>query len=224
MPAEFVPTLRGLLNDFRDIWSISLTLGPPARLPPLVINLKPDYAPVRVRLRRYSQEQWDVLARFLSQLEAAGMVYRNPRSAWCSAPLLVPKPGPTQFRFTVDLRPVNKLTVPCAWPMPHIESELARLCHSSYFATFELSHGYWQLPLAPESQECQYFITPDGVLSPTRVLHGTTNSVTHLQAVFHEAFGSLAAHLLAWLDDLLLHASSIPCLFEHLRVFFTLCR
>jgi hypothetical protein len=120
LPAEFVPTLRGLLNDFRDIWSISLTPGPPARLPPLVINLKPDSAPVRVRLRRYSQEQRDFLARFVSQLEAAGMVYRNPRAAWCSAPLLVTKPGPAQFRFTVDLRPVNKQTVPCSWPMPHI--------------------------------------------------------------------------------------------------------
>jgi hypothetical protein len=74
-----------------------------------------------VRVRRYSQEQRDFLARFVSELDAAGMVYRNPRAAWCSAPLLVPKPGPAHFRFTVDLRPVNKQTVPLSWPMPHVE-------------------------------------------------------------------------------------------------------
>ena len=224
MPSEHVPTLRHLVNEFTDIWSTSLQAGPPAILPPLVIRLKPDAVPVRVRLRRYSQEQRDFLALFVKTLEEAGMVYRNPSAAWCSAPLLVPKPGPAQFRFTVDLRPVNRQTIPCSWPMPHVESELSRLQSSKFFATFDLSHGYWQLPLAPESQECQSFITPDGVYSPTRVLHGTTNAVTHIQAVLQEVFAPLSKNLLAWLDDLLLHASTLIQLFDHLSMFFTLCR
>jgi hypothetical protein len=110
------------------------------------------------------------------------------------------------------------------WPMPYVESEVSRLHGSNYFATFDLSHGYWQLPLAVESQECQSFITPDGVYSPTRVLHGTTNAVTHMQSVLQEVLLPLAEHLLAWLDDLLLHASSIENLFGYLRTFFGLCR
>jgi hypothetical protein len=142
MASGQVPALRELVNEFSDIWSISLTAGPPANLLPLVIALKPDAIPVRVRLRRYSQEQRLFLARFVAKPEAASMAYRNPRAAWCSAPLLVPKPGPGQFRFTVDLRPVNKHTVPNSWPMPHLESELSRLHGSTYFSTFDLSHGY----------------------------------------------------------------------------------
>ena len=43
----------------------------------------------------------------------------------------------------------------------------------------------------------------DGVFTPTRVLHGTTNEVTHMQAVLSEVFLPLHGHLLAWLDDLL---------------------
>jgi RNase H-like domain found in reverse transcriptase/Reverse transcriptase (RNA-dependent DNA polymerase)/Integrase zinc binding domain/Integrase core domain len=124
----------------------------------------------------------------------------------------------------VDLRPVNKQTVPISWPMPHVESELSRLHGSNYFSTFDLSHGYWQLPLSRESQECQSFITPDGVYSPTRVLHGTTNAVAHLQSVLQGAFCPMAEQLISWLDDLLLHASSIAKLLEHLRSFFTICR
>jgi hypothetical protein len=83
---------------------------------------------------------------------------------------------------------VNKKTIPWSWPIPHVESELSRLKSSKVFATFDLSHGYWQLSLASESQECQSFITPDGVYSPTRVLHGTINAVTHIQAVLQEVF------------------------------------
>jgi Reverse transcriptase (RNA-dependent DNA polymerase) len=108
--------------------------------------------------------------------------------------------------------------------MPHFESELSRLQSSKVFATFDLSHGYWQLPLAPESQECQFFIAPDGVYSSTRVHHGTTNAVTHIQAVLQEVFAPLSKILLVWLDDLLLYASTLTQLFDHLHMFFTLCR
>ena len=224
LPQESVSTLRSLICDFSDIWSISLQPGEPAKIPPLEVRLKPGAVPVRVRVRRYSEEQRNFLSHFIKELEAAGLVYRNPRATWCAAPLLVPKPGPAKFRFTVDLRPVNKQTIPCSWPMPHIESELTRIRDSSYFATFDLSHGYWQLPLAPSSQDCQSFITPDGVYSPTRVLHGSSNAVTHLQASLQEVFRILQVHLLSWLDDLLLHSPTLPQFFEYLRTFFTLCR
>jgi hypothetical protein len=93
MPSQDVPTLRHLLDEFTDIWCTSLQAGPPATLPPLVIRLKPDAVPVRVRLRRYSQDQHDFLLLFVKTLEEAGIVYINPSAAWCSAPLLVPKPG-----------------------------------------------------------------------------------------------------------------------------------
>ena len=65
--------------------------------------------------------------------------------------------------------------------MLNLEQELTKLTGASYFPTFDLSSGYWQLELDPASQELQSFITPDGIYSPTRVLHGTTNAVTHLQ-------------------------------------------
>lgn len=54
--------------------------------------------------------------------------------------------------------------------MPLIENELARLHGATFFANLDLSHCYWQLPLAEDSQECQSFLTPDGVFTPMRVL------------------------------------------------------
>ncbi len=55
LPHEFIPELRSLVNDFQDIWSISLQAGAHADLSPLEVKLKPDAVPVRVRVRRYSQ-------------------------------------------------------------------------------------------------------------------------------------------------------------------------
>jgi hypothetical protein len=116
----WLATLKALVFEFADIWRLSLCPGPPAKLKPLTINLQLDATPVRVKLRRYPQEQRDFLKSFVDQLVSSRLAYRNASSTWCSAALLVPKPGPAKFRFTVDLRPVNKQTVPLAWPMPHI--------------------------------------------------------------------------------------------------------
>jgi hypothetical protein len=132
---------------------------------------------VRVKFRRYPPAQREFLKHFVDELVHSGPAYRNPRATWCYAALLVPTPGPAIFRFTVDLGPVNKQILPCSWQMPHIESELARVHGSQFFATFDQIHGYWQLMLDPDSQECQSFLTPDGVFTPTRVLHGTSNAL-----------------------------------------------
>jgi hypothetical protein len=162
-----VTQLRDLVHGYPDIWRVALTADPPVRLPPLVVTLQPDAVPIRVKLRRYTQAQKTFLRTFVGELVQHGLAYRNPNSAWCSAPLQVPKNGPSHFRFTVDLRPVNNQTVPTAWPMPHLESELSSVSGSKCFATFDLSNGHSQLLLDEASRECQPFMTPDG----SSVLH-----------------------------------------------------
>lgn len=152
------------------------------------------------------------------------MAYSNPTARWASAPLLVPKAGSSPFRFIVDLRLVNKYTVQHSHPMPNIECELGKLAKSKYFASFDLSHGYWQLPLDEGSQECQSFVTPDGVYSPTRVLHGTTNAVRYLQSALENMLlKPLGNQFLIWLDDILYHSPDIPIHQRNLEMVFDLC-
>jgi hypothetical protein len=119
---------------------------------------------------------------------------------------LVPKSGPSQFRFTVDLRPVNKQTVPQACQMPHIESELSKVQGAKCFATFDISCGYWQMKLDESSKECQSFITPNGIYTPTRVVHGTRKAVSHMQARIQGILEPLSQSLLVGLEHLLVHA------------------
>jgi hypothetical protein len=130
----------------------------------MVTKLEPGASPVRVRLRRYSAPQAVFLRNYTDRLVAIGHAFRNPTSTWCCAPLLVTK-LPDTFRFTVDLRTVNKFTVPQMWPMPHLESELARVSRATFFSTFDFSNGYWQLPVDLDSADVHSFITLDGVFT-----------------------------------------------------------
>lgn len=80
------------------------------------------------------------------------------------------------------LLPVNESTVRHQYPMPILYHELTKLPKSRFYANFEFVQSHWELLLQPDSQACPSFITLDGGFSPTRVLHGTTNAVTHLQS------------------------------------------
>lgn len=101
---------------------------------------------------------------------------------------------------------------------------MTKLGAAKFFATFDFLNGYWQLPLFEESQEFQSFIIPDGIYTPTRVLHGTKNAVTHLQPGLESIIpDDPNANMLSCLDDILLYAPSVEGLMQSDRSFFCLC-
>lgn len=115
----------------------------------------------------------------MQELVEDKLVYENSSSKWACAILILPKAGLPKWRFTIDLRPINLFTVLYQFPIPRVEIEVTKTAGSFLYANFDLSRGYWQLPLYPNSQECQSFITVDNLYAPTRMLHGTT--ILHMQ-------------------------------------------
>lgn len=223
LPDEHHGTLAKLVEDFNGMFGTSFS-STPSKVDALRIKLTADARPIRVRLRNYSPSQRTFMKKFVDELLRYNLVYANPSSAWACAPLLVPKPGPAEWRFTVDLTPVNKLTIPHSFPMPVIKHELLKTSGSCVYASVDFTHSYWQLPLHESSQECQSFITPDGVYTPTRVLHGTTNAVLHLLSFLSTKLPhDLRARVLLWVDDCLFHATSTKDLLQDLRTFFQFC-
>lgn len=133
---------KKIVSDHMEIFRTSLSHVSAADVPTIKVDLFPDAKPVKVRLRNYSQDQREFLFHFFQKLVSCGMAYSNPSSAWACAPLLVPKPGLSKLRFTVDLRPVNTFTVKHQFPIPSIGQELMKLADSKKFATFDFSQGY----------------------------------------------------------------------------------
>jgi hypothetical protein len=149
----------------------------------LVFKLRDGADPVRILARKCAPSQLKFMRDKIHELEELGLVYKNTGAEWESPPLILPKPGPDQYRMTVDLRVPNSSTKPTACPMPNLQDELHDFHGSEVFAMLDFCQGYWQIPLHKDSQDRQSFITPDGVYTPKRVLHGTRNATQHLQSV-----------------------------------------
>lgn len=75
-----------------------------------------------------------------------------------------------------------------------------------------------------QCQAIYSILTEDGVITPTRVLMGGTNSVAHVQSTVQAIFGDLYNNgLLVWIDDLLGYAESPEALLRILRRLLTIC-
>ena len=115
--------------------------GPPANIPPLQLELTDDANPICVKIRKYSESQRCFLRKLTDKLVAAGMIYPNPNSKWASAPQLVHKPGPDEWRFTLDLRAVNRFTVPQRLIMPVVQQELSKAKDARQYAEVDMVHS-----------------------------------------------------------------------------------
>jgi Reverse transcriptase (RNA-dependent DNA polymerase) len=224
MPRDGVQSLRQLVTECKDVFRLKLGADPPANVKPLVIKLRDGAEPVWTSARKYAPPQLKFIRDKIRELEKLGLVYKNTGAEWASPPLILPKPGLDQYRMTVDLRVPNASTKRTAWPMPNLEDKLHDLHGSEVFATLDFCQGYWQIPLHKDSQDCQSFITPDGVYTTTRVLHGTRNTTKHLQSEFFNITNDIKSNIKVSLDDCLLHTKTEDDLLATLNFFFKKCQ
>lgn len=63
--------------------------------------------------------------------------------------------------------------------MPYIDAVLQDVRGTNEFTAIDFTSEYWQLPMKPNSQPLQAFMTPDGVMQPTRTTQGSCKSAAN---------------------------------------------
>ena len=220
-PVDQVDRLKTIVSQY-DIWRLTLGPDPPARVPPMEIRLKPDAVPYKCKARRYPPHLSEFLREFNGQLAALGWVYENPKSRWACPVVPVRKPGGKEYRQTNDYRPVNAMTETIAGVMPNLPVALEHAAGKECFGLFDFMKGFWQLPLATESQEILSYMTDKAIYTPTRVPQGCSDAALHFQKTMEHCFAELLYEsLLVWIDDLLLlYACDVPTYLDKMDALF----
>jgi hypothetical protein len=123
--------------------------------------------------------------------------------------------------MTVDCRYANSQVQPVAGFLPILEVNFQHLEKAAWFSGLDAFKGFWQFPLAEESQEVYSFLTKLGVFTPTRLIQGSTDSAHAFQAGMMEVFGDmLYICVLIWIDDVLLYTRSFGDLLTRLEEVF----
>lgn len=219
---KFMTEIKKLVYKHENMWRVELGPDPPAQVTPMRAHLKPGTTPVKGAPYRAAPLEAKYLKEFVNQLIEVGMVYTNQDSAWASPAFPVPKPKSKGFRVVINTKEVNSKLEPTIWPMPLLATILQKLGGARCFALLDAFKGYWQFPLAEDSQEIFSFVTPDGVFTPRRVIQGGGSSVQAFQAGMEEALGRdlVGSEVLLWIDDLLAFGTGEQELLRSLRKIF----
>jgi hypothetical protein len=115
MSRDGVQSLRQLVTGCKAVFRLKLGADPPGNVKPLAIKLRKCAELVRMSACKYAPPQLKFMSDKIRELEELGLVYKNTGAEWTSPPLILPKPGPNQYRMTMDLSVPNASIKPIAW-------------------------------------------------------------------------------------------------------------
>ena len=141
---------RNLLMEYHNLFFLEKSeIGQTKMVKHTIVLQNPDTAPFKEWFHRIPPPQVEEVREHLKLMLEAGAI-RPSNSPWCNAVVLVRKKDGS-LRFCIDFRKLNSLTRKDSHPLPRIGETLDSLVGSAIYSTFDLTSGFWQVPMAEES-------------------------------------------------------------------------
>ena len=117
------------------------------------------------------------------------------------------KKGTDKFRWAIDYRRLNQLTVKDAYPLSNIEANLHKLSGTEFFSTLDSAGAFHTIPVHEEHRDYTAFGTPFGQFRFVRLPFGLANAPSAYSRLVQMALDQLPpiSHL-----DTLMTLSSTP--------------
>ncbi|KAL0462177.1 UNVERIFIED_CONTAM: Transposon Ty3-G Gag-Pol polyprotein [Sesamum latifolium] len=172
-----------ILHEYAVVFSRISSLRPP-RTHDHHIHLQLHSAPINVRPYRYPHCQKDAMTSLIYETLREGLI--RPSTNSFSSPVLLVKRKDGSWRFYVDYRALNAVTVRDPFPIPTVDELLNELTDSSYFSKMDLRSGYHQIRIAEADIHKTAFHTVDEHFEFVVMLFGLTNASSTFQAAMND--------------------------------------
>jgi hypothetical protein len=142
-----VPTeIQSLLQKCRGVFASKVTFPPPRSCEhsiPLIGGATPFF----IRPYRYAPILKNEIEIQMQEMLEAGLIQHS--SSPFSSPVLLVKKKDKTYRFCVDYRHLNAITLKEQYHVPIIEELLDELYGASWFSSLDLCAGFHQIPMNP---------------------------------------------------------------------------
>lgn len=223
---EAIDKLTGLCEKFQDIFYYDQEKLTVNNFYQAEIKLT-DNIPVYTRQHRIPFAQKPELDRQIDNLIKDGIVEES-NSDYNSPVFLVPKhsiDGKPNFRLVVDFRSLNRKVISDTFPLPRMDDIFDRLGKARYFSVIDLKSGFHQVLLKEEFKHLTSFTTDKGSFQYKRLPYGLKTAPASFTRMMTYAFAKACpSRAFIYLDDIIIHGSSIKSHLENLNVIFSICR
>ena len=168
--------------------------------------------PVRVKPYPIPYALRETIKKEVDEMLKLGVI-RESKSPYTSPPVIVVKPDATN-RFCVNYKKLNSQTVFDGEPMPNPEDIFIAMRGKKYKSKMDLSKGYWQIQMAPDSIEKTAFTTPDGVFEFLRMPFGLKNSAASFNRLMRKVLGGME-NVGCFVDDVIIFTDTWE---QHVKV------
>lgn len=187
------------------------------------IVLKSDTRPYKCSPYRVSPPIAEQIRTQVGEMLSQGIIQES-KSPWASPVTLVRKKN-GEFRFCIDFRTVNGVSLDDAFPLPHIDTILDGLKGSRIFSSLDCASGYWQIPMHEDSRQLTAFCTPDGLYECLRMPFGLKTAPACFQRMMNTLLAPfIGKFIYVYLDDILVFSKDRQEHFEHLELVFKTLR
>ncbi|KAF3623801.1 hypothetical protein FXO37_31675 [Capsicum annuum] len=186
-------SIQEVLTQYSDVFTEPKSL-PPTRSLDHTIPLKSGTSPVSLRPYKYNYYQKEELEKQVQEI-LSNDIKQHSQSPFSSPALLVKKKDDT-WRFCVDYRGLNEITIKDKYPIPIVDDLLDELQGSVIFSKVDLRAGYHQIRMKPEDVFKTAFRTHMGHYEFKVMPFGLTNAPATLQALMNQSQVEYIGHII----------------------------
>jgi hypothetical protein len=218
--SEVSPDIHALIHQHGEVFRKPTSL-PPVRATDHAIPVMPNASPVKGRPFKYPFFQKQEIERQVAKMLQTGEI--QPSNNAFSSPVLLVKKKDGSWRFCVDYRALNAITVCDNYPIPTIDELLDELGHAQWFSKLDLLSGYHQIRMRPEDIHKTAFRTHDGHYEFRVMPFGLSNAPATFQATMNNLLRPyLRRFVIVFFDDILIYSPSLEVHLTHLTTIFQL--
>jgi hypothetical protein len=209
-----------LMNEYEDLFHFD---SEPARLPPVDLYVPANAIWSVFKPRRTSPAVAESVKAELDELLALGII--TPSSSSRVSPIVpVRKADGNGYRLCIDYRELNQHTPRVPFAQLSTHDTIQRLTGNHFFAKLDLSKGFFQIALHPNSQEATAFLTTFGQYQFTRLPQGVSNGTSYFHTRIAHEFRDLHAFVSVYVDDICIHCPTQQIYLDTIRLVLQRCR